>query len=253
MRMGPATMIAAPRVRCETTLVRGKGRLLAVGASRPFVLELDNVIAALDGSLLTVEAASKEPGGLAEVRLNRVTTYLTGPLLQLAARPAATDRVVGLSPLSVTATNCLFAPAAGPSGAGPAAAFVRFDRVDGATALEEKGLFTWAVGRDNFYAFPPSHVMLEANPENGADVMPQPTVDAARWLRWTREPPATPFGRVRFRAVPQAPFTTARPADFQVQAVDPPPREGDAVPDAGAGVDRFRQARVEPADLPGER
>src|SRR5262249_16217123 len=50
-----------PKVELRKCFVRGRGDLLLVRGSRPFVLDLDNSLIALDGSLASVLGQPKEP------------------------------------------------------------------------------------------------------------------------------------------------------------------------------------------------
>jgi hypothetical protein len=101
-----------PRLALEGCFVRGEGDLVA-GRSRPFELDARNTLAALGGSLLSVDATAEAPAAGATqkmaVRLAQVTTYLGGALLHLSAG----RDLRGVVPVRVEPTRCLFLQAPG--------------------------------------------------------------------------------------------------------------------------------------------
>jgi hypothetical protein len=131
-----------PEIHFVSTLVRGKGDLVDVRASRAFDLDLDGCLVALNGSLLTCRAGMGDamtPEARASVKLNRTTTFTTEPVLLLTS---GTKSGRGLAPTQVTATGCLFAGAAGRP-------LVRLDGPEGEMAV--KKLLSWG-GSTNAYA-----------------------------------------------------------------------------------------------------
>jgi serine/threonine protein kinase len=96
-----------PRLALEGCFVRGEGDLVA-GRSRAFELEAKNTLAALGGSLLSVDAPAEAPAAAASqkvsVRLSQVTTYLGGALLHLSAG----RDLKGVVPVRVEPSRCLF-------------------------------------------------------------------------------------------------------------------------------------------------
>src|SRR5262249_48380319 len=75
------------KVAFENVFLRGKGRLLNVKGSRPFELDVKNVLAAVDDSLIDIDPSTADPSsaGNGIVRLNHVTAYLGGSLLNFRA------------------------------------------------------------------------------------------------------------------------------------------------------------------------
>ncbi|HEY8505526.1 MAG TPA: hypothetical protein VIL46_13160, partial [Gemmataceae bacterium] len=236
MKPGVADTLPAPQVRLENSWVRGRGDLLAVSPSRPFEFAFDNGLAALDGSLVRVEAGDKNgpAAGVSAVRLRRVTTYLTEHLLHLQARPDE-GASPGLVPVEVTAADCAFAPA-GPY----ALAFVQVDHVAGEAALRERGLLAWKDARNNVYGYSDQHAMLRIDPGDGGEMMPPKPFGVDKWLAFTLEE-GRPFTRVRFAAqfVPGQPLTAVRPDDFRIRALDPPPLPEPDPETLGANADRL--------------
>src|SRR5207244_2434658 len=85
----PGQTSAGPQLSFERCVIRGKGDLVWCRSSRPFQLRVNNSLAALDGSVLTLEAGKSAEavmmsGGDAPqqpaVDLRRVTTLLSGNL-----------------------------------------------------------------------------------------------------------------------------------------------------------------------------
>jgi hypothetical protein len=130
-----------PRVQFKRCFIRGDGELVAVRASRPSRLQVENSLVALAGSLLDVEGAARESSAPLPIQmsLRRVTTYLSDHLVRLAGRdfqdvvPVAVD----------SAEECLFATSTGRS----------LMRLDGprTTDFEMRYLFSWK-GRQNAYS-----------------------------------------------------------------------------------------------------
>ncbi|VTR96708.1 serine threonine protein kinase : Putative serine/threonine protein kinase OS=Gemmata sp. Wa1-1 PE=3 SV=1: Pkinase [Tuwongella immobilis] len=213
-----------PRIHMENSWVRGRGDFLTVRPSRPFELELDQSLVALDGSLLRVDPASKmPPAKFAQVKLNRVTTFLTEHLAHLQALPRL-ERVgmnlLGLVPLHVEATGCLFAPASNP-----ATAFIRFDRLESDSAVQERELLVWKNARQNIYGYSNQPTLIQVSPEN-TESMPLKPYDIDRWLSLTHET-GRPFGAIKFRLrLPlndRNTLLTVQPDDFRLISVTPPP------------------------------
>ncbi len=99
-----------PKIAFDSCFIRGQGDLVSARASRPFDLDVKDSLAALTGSLLDVEAGTKEapaPSGKEiQLRLNQVTAYLGGHLVRLRAA-----NVNSLVPVHCNAVKCLFVSA----------------------------------------------------------------------------------------------------------------------------------------------
>ncbi len=226
-----------PHVTIENVFLRGKGRLLNVKGSRPFELDVKNVLAALDDTLIDIEPSTADPSaaGSGVVRLNRLTAYLGGSFLHFRASDRKGEMMpAGLARTEITANGCIFAPA----GSAPDA-FVRADRLD-SREQAEKWLY-WR-GKNNVYGYDKKKVMLELRPTD-IEVMPLKLIEGDRWLEMTLEPAdPDPFAAVRFRygeGLPTAgnarQFLGVRPIDFGPARFDPARPEGSA--DVGAPTD----------------
>jgi hypothetical protein len=225
-----------PKVTIDKVFLRGKGRLLNVKGSRPFELEVKNVLAAVDDSLIDIEPSTADPSsaGSGIVRLNRVTAYLGGSLLNFRASERKGEMApAGLARTEVIANDCVFTPAG--SAAEP---FVRAGRLD---SRDQADKWFGYRGKNNVYGYDKKKVMLELRPAD-VDAMPITVVDGDRWLEKTLEPAdPDPFTRVHFRfgdGLPAAGnprlFAAIRPKDFG-QATFEPAREGS--PEVGAPAD----------------
>ena len=178
----PTEKWPTPRIVLDNAFVRGKGRLLAVKTSRPFDLEIKNGLIVLDGALADIDgtAADVSAAGPARLKLQRVTTYLSENLVRLRGVEKRTDAGgVGLVKTEVTATQCLFVPAAGST-----PALVRTDRFDNREQVERS--FAWT-GKGNVYAYDKSKVVLEVNRPDAGEAMMLKPIDGDRWLEMSLE------------------------------------------------------------------
>jgi hypothetical protein len=231
MMMAPvAERGTPPKINFENVVLRGKGRLLSVRGSRAFELDVKNSLAVLDGTLIEIDPANGDPAsnGMALVRLNRCTTYLSGNLLHLKAGDKKGEMgPTGLAKTDVNATNCLFVPATDNRDA-----FVRADRFDTREQVEK--WFAWS-GKNNLYGYDKKKVMLEIRVTD-VEAMPMKMINGDRWLELASEE-GDPFASVRFDYVPPEAgrakaFLAVRPNDFRIKSFDPP--RLDTEPDLGA-------------------
>jgi serine/threonine protein kinase len=228
----PLRSPAVPRLRFENCFVRGKGDLLSARAGRRFELDLENTLAALDGTLVVTHGAGRDAptaSGAAQVRLRKSTAVLTEYVLDLrSARDDDGRPGSGPTPVVVTSEDCLLAAAAGR-------AMVRVDGVDADEQVRQ--LITWA-GRRTVYANVGA-TLLEVVPTS-PERMPLPMpYDAEKWLAFTRDlDAANPFARVKFATMPGAdhPWPRTRPADFRPKATDMG-RPAESLADVGAPLD----------------
>jgi hypothetical protein len=222
MKMG-TTPDRLPRVELDRCFVRGKGDLLAVQPSRAFEFEADGSLFVLDGALVAVESASKEPpltpGG--SVHLRHTTAYLTGPILGLhgGERNGGPPALAGTQ---VTTDDCLFALPAGKSAV----------RADGLDPDQLKLYLSWR-GKNNVYAGFTGQI-IDAH-AGGMSEMPQKMFRDAEWLTFTGESGhMAALSKVRFAVAPPTagqPMTAVRPTDFAVtQWPDPRDAECGAKP-----------------------
>jgi hypothetical protein len=198
-------------------VIRGKGRGLLVDASRPARVDLEQSLTALDGPLFLARPGGKvAPGARSLLRLNRVTAFAGGPIVELHAARAGEMRASGLVPLDVHADECLFA--AVPGAGRP---LVELDGIDPTEKVVE-----WQVKNGNRYAY--------ATPERSAPVMiirpgtegttpKELTLD--EWIS-AHEPPAVskPIGTVDFENAPTRlkDLAALTPADAAVKKIDFP-------------------------------
>jgi hypothetical protein len=223
-----------PRLALEGCFVRGEGDLVA-GRSRPFELEAKGTLAALGGSLLSVDATAEMPAaGAAQkmaVRLSQVTTYLGGALLHLSAG----RDLKGVVPVQVTPSRCLFLQAPG------ARPLVYLE------GSEEKALarkLDWQGGTNGYGGYTS---LLEQQPPGEAMMLPP--VNRELWKTNYNEA-ASKFG-VEPATPPAAdePFTQLTPAQFKL------PEESAGFGAAPAELQRLAtrgtDARRAPAEGPG--
>jgi serine/threonine protein kinase len=201
MAMPGAT--GAPRVAFEACFVRGEGDLVAARTSRPFDLDVTDSLAALTGSLLSIDAGTKEsPAPLRPeiaVRLNQVTAYLGGYLVR--AHAASLDSLV---PVACTPVKSLLVSA-------DRRALLRLEAgPKDAKAARERLLLR--DGERNQYAnFSPLLEQQATDNETPAVVETQ-----ERWR--DKENGETRFDSVKFAGAvwPDAPPADASPKDFEL-------------------------------------
>jgi serine/threonine protein kinase len=208
-----------PKISFENVLLRGRGRMLNVPSSRPFELDAKNTLAALDGSLIDISPSNYDSasGGSMSVRLQRVTTYLSGNFLNIRAGEPRADMMgpSGIARTDIAADNCLFLLASESR-----EAFVRADRFDSVEQVER--LLSWR-GKNNIYGYDKKKVMLEIRPTD-LETSPSKMLEGDRWLEITREE-GDPFARVEYDythpAAGRSSFSIIRPADFRIRSIEP--------------------------------
>jgi len=190
-----------PRLALERCFVRGEGDLVA-GRSRPFELEAKNTLAALGGSLLSVDATAESPAAGAtqkvSVRLTQVTTYLGGALLHLSAG----RDLKGVVPVRVAPERCLFLQAPG----GRPLVYLEGSEEQ---ALARK--LDWQGGVNGYGGYTS---MLEQQPPGEAMMLPP--LNREKW-KTTYGESSSKFG-VELATPPGAdePFVQLTPAQFKV-------------------------------------
>jgi hypothetical protein len=198
MAMATAGGRPVPDVQFRRCLIRGRGRGVWVAGSRPFNLSATGTVAALDGPLLAVDHASREPNGSehAQFQLTNVT-LLGGPVVEAHAGRIGEAGTSGLVPLEVTAENCLFA-------AVPGAARPLLDLTGLAPADVGRGgdRVTWTSrGAVRYANFDPAAVFAVFHPRaDDADTPPK----TWEWNPWASFSGDTHYqlGRVTFRLPP---------------------------------------------------
>ncbi|QJW94892.1 serine/threonine-protein kinase [Frigoriglobus tundricola] len=96
-----------PKVTFTNCLVRGRGRGVWVGASRPVTLEMTNTLTALDGPVFFAEAGGEAVAGTSTAKFTRVTVLAGGPVVEMHGK-SAEARSSGLVKLDVETSRCLF-------------------------------------------------------------------------------------------------------------------------------------------------
>jgi hypothetical protein len=191
-------------VSFERCFVRGSGDLVWCRASRPFRLEASQTLAALAGSLLTVDAGKPEEGEgdtKAAVELNRVTAVVGGHLLHLRR---GGNGLKGIVPLRFGTADCLFA-----STGGKAMVHVAGGEITGEAVLLDR--FGWR-GSGNAYHFP--GMMVEHQPGGvGMSTARLQPYDREKWKTLTGEMDATFVETIKFGEVPSN-LARARPETF---------------------------------------
>jgi serine/threonine protein kinase len=210
MKMEPTPQPQEPWVQVRRCFVRGQGDLVAVRATRPLNLEVDNSLVALAGSFLNVEGNSRTPPGANEVKvgLNQITAFLSDHLIRLRAGKEGEEPV----PVRIKAQSCLFASA-------ESHALVHLDGME-LTPEQMEHAFQWRNGRHNAYHnFQP---MLDQQPKG--DEMPLPSYNQQSWKKFTGEMDATfppPMKLFAEPPVPEIPLVQhlirALPTHFKVK------------------------------------
>jgi serine/threonine protein kinase len=160
MKMPPkAEGRIAPEVVLRNCFVRGQGGLLAGRANRPYDLDVSNSLVALDGSLLDADGTLREgtmPDRGAQIRLSKVTTYLTEHLLHLYGSKAMKGF---LSTRVESASDCLFTSPQGK-------ALVHLESLDSEEQMRRH--FAWKGEKNAYSGF---DKMIEMQPAEGEVVM----------------------------------------------------------------------------------
>jgi serine/threonine protein kinase len=210
MRMDPQSGQQEPRIQIDGCFVRGTGSLVTVRASRPFNLSIEESLVALDGSLVVVDANSKDPASKehAEIALKQVTTYLTDHLVWLRASKEDGKASRGLVLTQVKSADCLFASAVGKS-------LIHLDGVD--TEAEIRRFLSWGGSQHNAYSN--FNQFLDQQPRGEGDVMAPPAYGQNKWEDFTQESHGR-FDRVKFNSppAPAAPMARVAAADFRTKA-----------------------------------
>ncbi|MGL6073879.1 MAG: serine/threonine-protein kinase [Fimbriiglobus sp.] len=206
-----STSTPTPNLTIEQCLIRGRGRVVHIAASRPFDLTLRNTMTAVAGPVLEVKNATRTNSTniVAHVRLEQVTSILAGPLLDLS--PRQPTKPSGWVPVEVTVSRCLWSALED----GPMV------RIQVGEADELSRILKWETQRANWYTgFAPTTSWLEQILESS----PPKLMNTAAWLKFTSEAAETSLGQVKFN---DAPASTRRlnrvePAHLQVESVEIP-------------------------------
>jgi hypothetical protein len=217
MKMEGSVMSTLPKIDFEGCLLRGKGRALVVPVSRPFNLEMDNTITALNGPVIQATNAAKElgAGNASTVHLSRVTALLAGPFIELQAGSIGVMKGSGLVPTIVKADKCLFAAVPGAGSPIIDVTGADLDRMDPNRVLRWE-----AIGANRYMNF-----------ETTPAAVVRPDANTNRMWTWTDWVPfaqevaaGRTVGKAEFADGPDGvkDLATFKPADAQVKKVDLP-------------------------------
>lgn len=219
-----------PKLMLDRVFLRGRGKLLNVKASRPFELDAKNLLAVLDSSLIEMAPnLEKDVTGSSTIKLQKTTTCLSGPLLNVKAgtgRPEGGPQ--GFVKTEFSVESSIFTPALSE---GPEAIpLIRADKFENWEAL--KTFLSWS-SKDVIYGYDKKKMLVDIRP-NDTDAMPMATIDGDKWIAFTKEL-GEPFAIVRFRyelpkAGQVARFVSTPPSDFQLISTTPPLLEGTSKP-----------------------
>ncbi len=241
MMMGTVTRpapLGAPVISLEDCFVRGKGDLLSVRGSRPFVAEVKNTLAALDGSFLSVEGNKNDASGAEDAKLilDHVTVYVTQSLIAQRATAANPHHV----PLAVDKpTACVFVAERTP--------LLWLEGLQSAEDVRRrlkwgKGEFK---GEKNLYSRDEAILYWQLSEPTA---MPH-LYDGERWQESAGEVEPRFARSVKFEGFPSTEKTLseASPGDFEIMSMDPP--EPNPVT-RGADVDKLPNPASKPAPVP---
>jgi hypothetical protein len=207
MRLEPRAGRQGPEVRFQDCFVRGEGDLVLARASRPFRLDLENALVVVTGSLLTVEGNTDDTPAqpAAQIRLTRLTGYLSDPFVHLRAG----KNTKGLVFTNLVASDCLFAAAGSKS-------LVHLEGLENEDQMRR--LFAWNGEHNVYNGF---QQLLDLQPRESDTTMPPPPFGKTQWELFTRESDARfEPGKVRFSATlgPESTLTKVMPSDFRLRA-----------------------------------
>jgi serine/threonine protein kinase len=238
------TMVAsgnkpAPKVKFERCVIRGKGRAVWVPVSRAVEVEATQSLLAIDGPIYLGEAGGKASGAKSSMKLNRVTAFLGGPIVELHGGKVGEMRASGLVPLEVHTDECLFAavPGAGRS-------LVEFEGIDPAEAMK---ILPWSVEHANRYAnFPDGFAAMLVRPATENTTPKELSWD--QWISQVGEKDGKPVGKVTFENAPSGleKLASLSSADAVIKMVEFPDLTGAKITDAGADTKTLPSQAGEP-------
>jgi hypothetical protein len=193
---------AMPSVQLERCFVRGEGDLTAIRGNHSLDLQVEDSVVALAGSFLNVDGIRREPAPAApvQVKMTRVTTYLTEHLVHLTGPDPHALVPVWMRPVQ----DCLFASAGGK-------ALVRLDGLDSGEA-QRKGYFIWE-GKQNIYSRFAPMVDQKTKTEDASTS----SLGTERWKGFTGETDSQ-FTPVKFAEPLQEQYLAkAVPGNFRVK------------------------------------
>lgn len=213
--MPPPRDGAGPRVTFRNCFIRGEGDLVTSRTNHPFQLTVNDTLAALTGSLLTIDNAEEKtpfsPGKRVQVALDHVTAYLGGHLVRLRC-----GDLRHLVPVEVTrAASSLFAS----SGDGARASLIHLEGPSAAAdKLKEK--VVWKAGEQNYFS--QAFGSMVDQPPRGENEMSSEGVSWEGWRGFANEVNSK-NGPVKFTGPlpPLAPATSVTLSAFRVESGGP--------------------------------
>ncbi len=213
MMMKPETR-HAPDVVFNNCVIRGRGRGVWVGASRPLNLKVTNTLTAINGPVLLAEAGGEAVAGTSKATFTHVTVLAGGPVVEMHGK-SPDAKTAGLVKLEVETDRCLFVAV---KDAGRP--LVELDGVDPA---EWKSVFKWEVKEGNRYANFDADAKLAVIRPGGDGAEEKWT--RSDWIDKVGEPPPGAdkrFGDITFAA--PAPglkeLAAVKPADVVAKEVE---------------------------------
>jgi len=236
MAMAEGANRPIPEVTFKQCVIRGKGRGVWVEDSRAVKVDMSQTLTAIDGPLLLAEPAGKSAAGArSSLKLNRVTAFVGGPLMEMKGGKVGEMRASGLVPFDVHADECLFA--AVPGAGQP---LVELDGIDPG---EVNSILKWRVENASRIA------NRYANFDDGAAIaVIRSGVDGATpkewdwntWITFAGEPPTAgkPVGKVMFAQSPTdlKALAAIKPDDVHVTEIKFPDAADAKPDDVGANL-----------------
>ncbi|MBA4187668.1 MAG: hypothetical protein C0467_06570 [Planctomycetaceae bacterium] len=239
MAMEPGAR-SEPTARFERCVLRGKGRAVWSPVSRALKVEIEQSLLAIDGPIFLAEPSGKANfGAKSTLRLNRVTGFVGGPVVELRGGKLGEMRASGLVPLEVHADECLFVavPNSGRS----------LVELDGINATEAKSVLEWKVQTANRYAnFDDKAVVMVVR--SGLDAGMNKEFMWDQWITFAGEKDGKPVGKVVFARglAGTQDLAAMKPGDATLKSIDFPDLAGAKPTDAGVDVSKLPLPAVEP-------
>jgi hypothetical protein len=203
MMKADTTIRSLPRVKVESSVIRGQGDLLWDRAGRPLELEVRNTLAVLAGHFLNLEVTTETASLLVSATLANVTAYQTGHLIRMNCG----KDINNLPPLRCGTSNCLFVAAAGHS-------LIHLEGTDASEDRLKEKLEWKSEDNGNVYAGFNDGV-LDQRPHG--EGMAQPAIMSDKWKSFAGEMSAKVQRSVKFASAPApgSTFTRVAPSHFK--------------------------------------
>jgi serine/threonine protein kinase len=191
------------RIAFENCLIRGEGDLIACHATRPFEVELNNVFAALSGSILTCDGSREEGAPTPEqpivLRMTQVTAYVAGYALRVHAKSDFNS----MPAVQVDSKDCVFQAAGGKS-------LVHLEGPDPGERIN--ALLLWKAENNIYGLF---ENLMDNQPFD--DKMPAPPIGPIEWPKRANESRPRFMKDAVLTLVRELPLTQVLPESFRVK------------------------------------